>query len=127
MAVFSLHDLFIDQWGYSPGGHFSDLVINDKDLVNRKTPTGNYGSYYDTDSEGREVFMPVTLGDQFLPYVWLNIKASKNIIETPLTERRGSVKELISIDDYRIGIKGFVIGHDGAFPEKDVENLRKLF
>lgn len=127
MAVFNLGDLFIEQWGYSPGGNINDLVVDDSDLVNRRTPTGNYGGYYGEDSEGREVFMPITLGDLFMPYVWMSVSGSKRIIETPLTERRGSVKELISIDDYRFSIKGFVIGHDGTFPEKDIEDLRKLF
>ncbi|MDW8420164.1 MAG: DUF6046 domain-containing protein, partial [Chitinophagales bacterium] len=140
---FNLTDLFQTTWGYRP----SNISFNDADggknviqtgdesgnirftgsnLINKKSQTGMYGSYYAKDIRGRDVFMPLTLGGLFLPYVWLNVKVAKRIVETPLTERRGSVMELISFDNVQIGVKGFAVNHDGTFPEEIIEDLRKL-
>ena len=48
-------------------------------------------------------------------------------METPLTERNGTVKELISRADYEITIKGFLIASGNDFPEADATRLRNLF
>ncbi|MBA3899525.1 MAG: hypothetical protein H0X62_04815 [Bacteroidetes bacterium] len=119
---FNLNDMFSKQFGYKP----MDIDIKEKEVLKKSTP-GKYGSYYATDAMGRTVFMPLTLGGLFLPYTWVNVSGSKNIVETPMTERRGVVREHISMDDYQFNVKGFVIGHDGRYPEKDVEDLRILF
>lgn len=39
--------------------------------------------------------------------------------------RRGTVKELWSLDDYEINIAGVLMGNDGALPESDLLKLRK--
>jgi len=119
---FNLEEMFQKQFGYKP----LDIPIEEKNLIKKSEP-GKYGSYYAKDLMGRTVFMPVTLGGLFLPYVWINVSSSKRIVETPLTERRGTVKEQIAIEDYKFGVKGFIIGHDGKFPEKDVEALKTLW
>ncbi len=119
---FNLQDIFAKQFGYTP----QDFKIKESHIT-KKSEVGKYGSYYAKDAMGRDVFMPVTLGGLFLPYTWINISNSKRIIETPLTERRGTVKEFISMEDYKIGLKGLVIGHNGQFPEKDIEDLRTLW
>jgi hypothetical protein len=120
--ILNLNDLFAKQFGYTP----EDFKIEEKQVV-KKSQSGLYGSYYAKDIMGRDVFMPVTLGDMFLPYCWIRISGSKRIVEENLTERRGSVKELIAMDDYRINIKGFFIGHDGQFPENDVQEFKTLW
>jgi hypothetical protein len=122
MAIFDLNSMFSSMFGYSPG----KIKIDPKD-VTIKSGDGKYGSYYAKDVMGRDVFMPVTLGSLFMPYVWLNISGSKRLVETPMTERRGSVHELINMEDYKISIKGLLIGHNGQFPEKDVEDLKTLW
>lgn len=138
---YNLQDLFEKQFGYRPAEYnitdpdgSKNIKINTpsgnlkiENIVNRKTGVGNYGSYYASDALGRTIFMPVTIGGLFLPYAWLNIQGAKRIVETTLTERRGTAKEHISMEDYTIGVKGFIIGHDGTFPEKDAENLKTLY
>lgn len=119
---YNLQDLFTKQFGYTPPDYKIDPAT-----VKKKSEAGKYGSYYDTDTLGRTVFMPVVLGGLKLPYCWISISGQKTIVETPMTERRGTVKEFINTDDYSIKIKGFIIGHDGKFPEKDVEDLKTLY
>src|SRR4051812_3501520 len=122
MAEFNLKEIFAQQFGYTP----QDFKIDEKDVRKKSTP-GNHGSYYGKDTQGRDVFMPMTIDGLKLPYVWISVRASKTIVETPMTERFGTVKELISINDYEFAVKGLVIGHDGRFPEDDIEALRDLF
>lgn len=93
--------------------------------------------YYANDAMGREYYMPVTLtyndaategGQKWdLPYPVVAISSRKTIFETQLTERRGTVKELVNTEDYLISIKGFLTGRDGLFPEEDITRLRQLF
>jgi hypothetical protein len=101
--------------------------------------TGIYGSeYYAFDAAGREYYLPVTVTYTVkgsnevkvweLPYPVISIRSRKTIIETALTERRGTVKELININDYDIQIRGFIVNHDGnEFPEDQVITLRELY
>ena len=137
---FNLQDLFASIWGYKPtpftitdpdGSHNiastpgGNISIPNSDLINRKTKAGKYGTYYKKDAMGRDVFMPVTIGGLFLPYAWVSIMGGKRIVETAMTERRGEVNEQIAIEDYRIIIKGFVIGHDGSFPAHPDKSYKK--
>jgi len=144
---YNLQDLFNKQWGKIAGSpkqpKFDDInktaepakdpapKISDQVLVNFRSPS----KYYARDMVGREIFMPVTFKDVhigtkkdlLLPYCWVSFQANKRIVETPLTDRRGTVNELISVDDYKISIKGFVIGYDGSYPEDDIKELETLF
>jgi|GEM_PF-2181970 len=90
-----------------------------------------------------EIWLPVTLravdttitnakngnvGEWYLPYVALSISASAGYIKTPLNQRKGTVKELYSIDDYIINVKGFFIDKQTrTFPETEIANLKKVF
>src|SRR5258708_5945178 len=97
---------------------------------------GLHGSpLYATDANGREYYLPVTityaksigtapggaggLGSNLpggadaevnqsikLPYTVVSISSRKRIVKTELTERAGTVKELINRSDYDIVIKG---------------------
>ena len=67
------------------------------------------------------------LKEWYLPYPVISISSRKTIVETPLTERRGTVKELINIQDYEILIKGFIINANNEFPETDVTTLRNIY
>jgi hypothetical protein len=94
------------------------------------------------DWMGREIWLPVKFkqldrdkfasGELFLPYTVISISSKKTIIKTPLAERMGSVKELYSIDDYSISIKGFLIGYDKSgkypvWPEEQIQQLEQLY
>ena len=85
---------------------------------------------------GQEYFMPgfITYPDDSgtmqkweLPFPIVSVTGRKTIIETPLTQRRGTVKELIQQRDYIINIKGLIIAPTKEFPESDVISLKKMF
>lgn len=76
-------------------------------------------------------FMPVWIKSSIeeleIPAAIISIKGKKTIVSTPLIGRRGSVKELISVDDYEITIKGVLMSYDEHFPEEQVQQFRELF
>lgn len=83
--------------------------------------------YRKADAVGRYYFMPVKLGDVELQYPIIRIQGRKNIVETQLTERKGSVIEIINQESYQIYIRGFLINHTGDFPEEAVHEMKELF
>ncbi len=119
MAInLSIGDLFEQAFGYNSGAF------------------GRNGApYYGKDANGMEYYLPVTLqpltGQQEtpveLPHPIVAISCRKTIIETPLTERRGTVKEVVMMQDYEITIKGLIIGENDEYPEAMVQQLRDLF
>lgn len=81
---------------------------------------------------GHTYFMPVSmyspsLGDIEIPIAAISIKGRKTIVETPLVGRSGSVKELISIDDYEVSIDGVIMSEDRNYPEDGVQQIAELF
>lgn len=118
---FDLGAAFQKAFGFTP----KKFEFND--LPERKEYS-KYGSpYYDVDVTGREYYMPVTLGGMLLPHPVMSITGRKSIVKTELQGRRGTVKELINIDDYQITIRGLIIDLKNEYPEETVAELRKLF
>ena len=76
---------------------------------------------------GREYFLPVYLGGVQLPLPLIRIQGRKNIVETAMVNREGTVKELISTDDFRISIRGLCVGMNNQWPEDDITALQKLY
>ena len=147
---FSLGDLFERTFGYKTQAFEPEFAQVQGNTLPYRTEQGSLGSpYYSTDALGREYYMPVTfkypdtsqptaqnnvagntqagLKTWELPYPVISVSSRKTIIETPLTERRGTVKELINIQDYEITIKGFIISKANEFPENDVAILRNVY
>ena len=96
------------------------------------------GSSFTTQYLGKEIWLPVKFYNLdvnvfgtdkiLLPYTVIRMSAKKTIIKTPLAERKGTVKELYSIDDFVISMKGFVIDEANRnFPENELIVLKKLF
>lgn len=96
------------------------------------------GSHLVARYKNMDIWLPVKLvglnagtfgaSEILLPYVTINISGKKTIIKTPLAERKGTVKEVFSVDDYKIAIKGFVIDDTNRqWPEKELTILKKLF
>jgi hypothetical protein len=90
------------------------------------------GSILSETYNGVEVWLPVRFYDgpsllMFLPYTVISITGKKTIVETAVAERKGTVKELFSLDDYSISIKGFLIGKDRKWPEDQMEQLKALY
>lgn len=87
---------------------------------------------------GTPLVMPVMIEGYQLPNEpIITITGSKKIVKTALTgvnredevQRRGTVKELISVNDYQIKITGRIIDEDDPerYPERIVTKIRNLF
>lgn len=81
---------------------------------------------------GQSVFMPMRLGGVMLPNEpTIQISSRKNIVETVLSgsTRRGTVKELISIEDWSVVIRGVALNYKSklVYPEDQVKALRDLY
>lgn len=108
--------------------------VYDKQNPDELTQKGTRLRY--KDAMGRWVFMPVQLKHNLigtsdnsyeLPYALMKVSGKKTIVETPLVGRVGSVKELISIDDYSISITAILVGENGKYPESEIETMDKIW
>lgn len=81
------------------------------------------------DALGGWYFMPVSFqsGDMEIEAqnALLSVTCEKQVVKTPLVGMNGSVKELISIDDYKFKIAGAIVGDD--WPEDGITALHELF
>lgn len=149
MADLSIHRLFELAFGKKFEPQFETVFGNSFGQRLEKSALPGAAPYYAFDANGREYFMPVkvkyassvgTASGNFgvgvdvsryesfdLPYPCIAINSRKLIVETPLTERRGTVKEVINVQDYQITIKGVAIIKDNDFPEQWVARLRDLY
>jgi hypothetical protein len=131
----------IDQGAPAMVGKSSDVVEVNNFKINgfKKDITSTKGGslLISEDLYGVEIWLPIVLdglpdnigdgGKLTLHYATIRLTGSSSIVRTPLIERKGSVKELYSIDDYKITIKGFFIDKaQRSFPEEDLINLRKV-
>ena len=119
MAQFDLGDIFRDVFGYDPP--------TAQPVIQRKTASNLGQPYYATDLFGREFFLPVTLDGILIPFAVLGMTWKKIIVNTPMPERGGSVKEIVSIDDYKFNLKGILIIDEFAFPESEIIKIHDLF
>lgn len=107
---------------YTVKGNNADSgeFVTVRNAINQNLPTG------------KPVFMPIKLGDLVLPNEpSMTISSRKNIVETSLvgSTRRGTVKELISIEDWSITIRGIAINYNSqsVYPEDIVKGLNNLY
>jgi hypothetical protein len=90
------------------------------------------GSLIKESLNGVQIMLPVRFYDgpellAFMPYVVISMRYANDWIKTKLAERRGTAKELFSIDDYAFTLKGFLIDTEGRkFPEAKIIELRTL-
>lgn len=80
---------------------------------------------------GLRVFLPVQIGGYTLPNEpSVGLKMSKKIVETELvgSERRGTVKELINVNDWEVVIQGLAINYSSKriYPETVVKDINDL-
>lgn len=79
-------------------------------------------------ASGRPYWQDVVLDGWRLPFEpILTISGSKRIIQTVISGsgRRGTVKELICDDDFKITLQGMFIGQDG-YPFEDITRLNQI-
>lgn len=152
--TFNLADIFEETYGYRSQAFDIkfDRVSSEQTGLSGRTYQSAIGSpYYGNVRTKNEYYMPVTItyeeaadptwqapdgsfpGNTGIQYSWdlphpvISITSRKTIVETPLTERRGTVKELINVQDYDIVIKGFIINEVEEFPEAAVTRLRTIY
>ena len=114
----------------SGGGYIGeDFALIDGEAP-LKTHSNKGTAIYKKDLLGNYYFMPVTFIHKGMEYeidcALVNITGKKNIIETALVGRKGTIKELISIQDYQISITGAVIG-DGEWSEDGLDKINELY
>ncbi len=61
-----------------------------------------------------------------LKNVLCNISFGKNIVKTAIVGRNGTVKELISLTDRIINIKGVLVSPNNEYPEEQVQRLLNI-
>ncbi|WPU98381.1 DUF6046 domain-containing protein [Mucilaginibacter sp. cycad4] len=140
-TIFDIEAIFKQLYGYKPGlipdlppspgeRPFSISPAADNSYRAQKNHYGN-ALYGGQDTIGHEVFCPLTIqaGDKeyFLPYTVIGFEREKNIKETEMSEAGGTAKEIISMKDWNISVKGFVIGDLERFPGKELDDLKTLF
>jgi len=55
------------------------------------------------------------------------VNLSKTIVRTAVSERKGTVKEMFNIDDYKFTIRGLLIDKNRKVPEADINKLKLIF
>lgn len=123
MATFNIGDIFRRAFDYDMPADSIEIPT----AQGRKETSKKGGMYYATDALGREFFMPVKIESVLVPFAVVSVTSKKTIVSTPMPERGGSVKELISIDDYAINIKGIVLNPGSDFPEDQIQEMHDLF
>lgn len=141
MSKFNLGDLLVSAIGYKgiiyPGGFFPSVPPRYKaggydypgEVHTEKTHSDLGSVLRKKDAQGRWYFMPVVFehkGKEYeIPNAVISISGKKTIVETPLTGRKGTVKELISLNDYEINVAGVALDKD--FPESQISELKDLY
>lgn len=144
---FDIKSLYQAVFGHLPGGGYSETPI--EATIEQSVPYFSGLAAADDESgefvtvrrslnantfDGRPLFMPVKIGGLLLPNEpTILITAQKNIVETALagSARRGTVKELISVEDYQITIRGIALTEEMEkklqYPEDMVKKINDLF
>jgi hypothetical protein len=104
------------------------------DLTNKSQSAAPFSKLEFTDYDGSllgvPLFMPCTLDGVKLPNEpMIEISGAKNIVRTTIDGNDGTFKEMYSVDDYKITIRGICIQEDGSnnYPEEQVRQLHQLF
>jgi hypothetical protein len=135
----SISTLFERAFGYKSAA-FEPKVKPVRGIVaGKRTETASaLGSPYYAKADGREYYLPVKISygegnegrlNTFnLPYPVVSIRSSKTFVDTALTERNGTVTELINIRGYEITIRGLMINTlANELPEFQMALLRDLY
>lgn len=138
---FDIKDLFKIYWGYNALPYPEAIIdriappianYKAKDYEKKIIPALNTVSklgvnFYEKNIVGREFFMPINLDGYILQNTIFSTNRRKNIEETFLPGRPGSVKELISDNDIVFNVKGIIVGHGNNYPEEEVTKLNDLY
>ncbi|WP_440132751.1 DUF6046 domain-containing protein [Chitinophaga sancti] len=113
-----ISSIFASTFGYTP----KNFKVPNQPANNKRGT-----SYYGNASYNTSYFMAVKIGTLELYNPVISISSKKTIVQTPLVYRSGSVKELVSKDDFKINIKGIIIRDDNIFPDNEISELVDLY
>lgn len=141
VSRFNLSDMLLSVLGYKglpyPGGFIPDAPGKYKadgyeypgEQASEKTSSDFGSTLRKKDAQGRWYFMPIVLehkGTEYeIPNAVISIRGKKSIVETAMVGRKGTVKELISVDDYEIRIAGVCLDVD--FLDQQINALNELY
>ncbi|SHF31761.1 DUF6046 domain-containing protein [Chryseobacterium vrystaatense] len=140
-TVFDLENLYKSYFSTSPyrisGPDLSMLGIPGWDLKN-PSPRGtvhyskNTIPFNKIGAYGQDIWFPALFKINEVEAIEIDIctiavNLSKTIIRTAVSERKGTVKEMFNIDDYKFTIRGFLMGKNRKVPEDDIEKLKNIF
>ena len=60
-----------------------------------------------------------------MPNSLISIRGKKHIVSTPMVGRKGTVKELISMEDYEIKIQGVALCTD--WPDDQLADIKEIY
>lgn len=128
---------------YVPDSGFQDNAIEERHAptankhrgkIRKSTKDIPFNSF---TSDGRDIWFPAefrvngntgsTNGPLIIEACTIAVNLSKTIIRTAVSERKGTVKEMFNIDDYKFTIRGFLIGKGRVVPETDINKLKNIF
>lgn len=146
--VFDLHKLYKEYFGR--GSYYVDKAGEKKaatsdveysGIPRNERPRGtiHYSSkniaFNKIGAYGQDIWFPIKLkgekiSENKLKSLLVDIEACtisvnmmSTIVSTSVVERKGTVNEIVSIDDYKFTIRGFLIGKNRQVPEDDIETL----
>lgn len=70
-----------------------------------------------------ELGQSFTFPDITLTAVLISINQTKNIVETPIQGRKGTVKEYVGMGDYALTMNVIIAGDNGVYPRSDVQDM----
>lgn len=80
------------------------------------------GGSYSNINDGSVITIPTFV----LTACLISVKQSKNIVNTKINGRNGTVKTYMGMDDYSIRITGYLLGANGVYPAADAKLLRQI-
>lgn len=129
MQAIDLNELYMKAFGVSAPEYKLNAEPKALPSSNSMYGTPYYGNNYVT---GAYYFLPAFFdiqdnSDYEIPFPIIRIQSQKRIIETPLTERKGTVVEIVNQESWKIYIKGFIISKNSNYPEKEIEALKNVY
>lgn len=127
--IINLQELYNKAFGVSLPEYKLNAQEKTPPETNSMYGTPFYGSNHIT---GGYYFMPAFFdlnddSDYTIPFPIIRVQSQKRIIETPLTERKGTVVELVNQESWKIYIKGFIISKNGRYPEQEIADMIAVF
>lgn len=151
MAVINIKDLFQKAFNVVPRyliPNYSDLEALPRDytgmeiwpddqpaeisdlgtpiLEKIKLSAGSYKGFVVVDQEPRSV--NISYEDYTFPgWAMIDVSQNKVIVKTAVNGRNGTIKEYIYKDDYRITIRGILVGEGNSYPYELKKQLQAIF